>query len=66
LLAEPPSVPKRVPLLESFSRDFSPYNYISSIVRANLTRLQVAPIEFLHVSLEADGVPPLDEAALVG
>lgn len=64
--AEPQPAPKRVLLLESFGRDFSPYNYISSTVRANLTQLQGAPIEFLQVSLEAQSVPPLDEAALVG
>jgi signal transduction histidine kinase len=62
--AERPA-PKRVLLLESFSRDFSPYSYISTMVRADLTQRQGAPIEFLQVSLEAQSDPPLDEGAVV-
>ncbi len=57
--------PKRVLILESFSRDFSPFNHLSLALRGEVTRLQGAPIEFLQVSIEAQSLPPIDEGAIV-
>ncbi len=57
--------PKRVLILESFSRDFSPFNQLSLALRAELIRLQGEPIEFLQVSIEAQSLPPVDEAAVL-
>lgn len=57
--------PKRVVLIDSFGRNFSPYNTISSVVRTELVRGLGEPVDFVQVSLESGGVQEANEEALV-
>lgn len=57
--------PKRVLVLESFGRDFSPYNEVSSSFRTELARRWPGRIEFLELSLESVSFETTDAAPAV-
>lgn len=57
--------PKRVLVLDSYGRDFSPYNEVSSTFRTELARRWPGPIEFLELSLESSSFEPTDAAPAV-
>ncbi len=60
--AEEERPPKRVLVLDSFGRDFSPYNEFSPTFRTELARLWKGPIEFVEFSLESVAFEAQDTA----
>ncbi len=59
-----PGEPKRVFVLDSYGREFSPYAELSSFVRAELVRRCGHPIDFFHVTLQTHGFEAKDEDAV--
>lgn len=47
---------KRVLVLDSFGRDFSPYNTVASTFRTRLAERSPFPVQFLEFSLEAEAL----------
>ncbi len=61
--------PRRVLIIHSFGRDFSPFASIASTFRSKLGQLSPRPVEFMEASLEMarfDGLPNLKEDLLKG
>ena len=56
--------PKRVFILDSYGREFSPYSDLSSLVRTNLGQRAGHTVEFFHVALQTHGFETRDEAAV--
>ncbi len=56
---------KRVFVLSSFGRDFSPYSLADSTFRTELSRSLGAPVDYLEVTLGTRSIEPHDEAAIV-
>jgi signal transduction histidine kinase len=59
-----PGEPRRVFVLDSYGREFSPYAELSSFVRAELVRRYGHPIDFFHVTLQTHGFEARDEDAV--
>ncbi|HEU5179430.1 MAG TPA: ATP-binding protein [Candidatus Polarisedimenticolia bacterium] len=57
--------PRRILILNSFGRDFTPYNSVTSKFREDLARLSPKPVELLDISLETMRFDTADEAPVV-
>jgi hypothetical protein len=58
--------PKRILILCSFGREFSPFNTVASVLRTELVRDQTQSLAFYEASLDAARPgPPEDDGALV-
>src|SRR5262245_37699866 len=64
-LGAAPGGPRRVLLLTSYGRDFSPYASIESTFRTELAQLSPGPVEFLDVSLETVNFDATEETPIV-
>jgi signal transduction histidine kinase len=59
--AEPGAGLQEVLIVDSFGRDFAPYNAVASSFRTSLAEISPRPIEFLEVALEMRFDAPEDE-----
>ena len=57
--------PKRILVVSSFSRDFSPYNELGSTFKTDLAERWKGPLAFVDVSIEAVSLGVVDEAPVV-